>query len=303
MQLILWLYHSCRLLLKGRSKMKGIPQHSYQSNLSRTLLICQKVQPPTVRSSPLVDKGITTLFVRRCVYFAYFGKPSPHGSNELHSEPSADDGVPDVLTSPLFVPEDTPMEEARPGEERVSREQECREGARRVEARHRRKEQKRERRERRHQQRAEQERLQREAEERAVAERAEEERLQRETEERAAAEQARLERAEQEQVEHMERLRKEQELFEAEDYPGEQVAQAAQDRHPEQGISAQTENTSKQVTQLDLRGLLRQQHKKDEPASEPNPEASPQSASGLEKIRIIFKILERENWRKADTLK
>ncbi|OJD27438.1 hypothetical protein ACJ73_01166 [Blastomyces percursus] len=64
------------------------------------------------------------------------------------------------------------------------------------------------------------------------------------------------ERAEQEQVEHMERLRNQEGLFEAEDYPEEvdkeRVAQA-QDKPPGQDMSAQTENASKRITQLDLR--------------------------------------------------
>ncbi|QSS58189.1 hypothetical protein I7I51_07612 [Histoplasma capsulatum] len=101
----------------------------------------------------------------------------------------------------------------------------------------------------------------------------------------------------------MERPRNQQEPCEAEDYPEEvdreRVAQAA---HPEQDASAQIENASKRVTQLDRRSLLGQRSEKDEHSGEPRPEASSQAASGQGRIRIVFKILERGNWREADTV-
>ncbi|OJD25135.1 hypothetical protein ACJ73_03503 [Blastomyces percursus] len=207
-----------------------------------------------------MSERITTLFVRRCVYFAFFGKPSPRSSNELHSEPPADE--------PLFVPEDTPMEETRPSAERAEQERLCIESEERAAV----------------ELAAEQERLRREAEVRATAELAEQDRQRREAEDRAAAEQARLqreaereaeelaeqerihgemeERAEEEQAKHMERLRSQQEPCAAEDYPEEvdreRVARAAQNKHPEQDVSAPMENASKRVTQLDLRSLLGQ---------------------------------------------
>ncbi|PGG99690.1 hypothetical protein AJ80_09304 [Polytolypa hystricis UAMH7299] len=54
---------------------------------------------------------VTTLFVRRCVYLAFFGpRPTIH-QGESHSPQSEDDPLPSLPISPLFIPESSPMDD------------------------------------------------------------------------------------------------------------------------------------------------------------------------------------------------
>ena len=120
----------------------------------------------------VADK-ITTLFVRRCVYFAFLGKPSLYGSNDrdLRGQSLAEDSPLNVSISPLFY-RDSPIggersedhSEQREHQERERLEQERRAQERQEEERlerfeHERREQERREQERREQERREQERL------------------------------------------------------------------------------------------------------------------------------------------------
>lgn len=82
-----------------RRVRSGVPQTRTQKQDNALLFL------DSLHADVEVADTITSFFVRRCVYFAFFGKPTQHGQN-----PDGDQPMADVPQSPLFVEEEEPSD-------------------------------------------------------------------------------------------------------------------------------------------------------------------------------------------------